>query len=94
MGIAELNSFLKSKNILPKQYHLSQLKGRIGIDVSNLLCRYKYSGKICSMAYNIYKIISNIRKHGACAIFIFDGKNNEDKKEECDRRRRARLRLI
>lgn len=89
MGIVGLSEFLKER-IPKKKHHLSKLAGRIGIDMNNFLCRYAYSGRLNQLAYKVYQLIVTLRKNDACAVFIFDGKSGDDKKEEIERRKANR----
>lgn len=89
MGIKKLNTFL---NVYCKEtttkIHFSQLYGKkIAIDI--MIYIYKYAAER-SIIEGIYLLCSLLKKYNITPIFIFDGKINDKKKLEIQKRRLKR----
>lgn len=86
MGIKKLNTFL---NVYCKEtttkLHFSQLYGKkLAIDI--MIYIYKYAAER-TIIEGIYLLCSLFKKYNITPIFIFDGKINDKKKKELEKRR-------
>ena len=91
MGIKKLNTFL---NVYCKEattkIHFSQLYGKkLAIDI--MIYIYKYAAER-TIIEGIYLLCSLLKKYNITPIFIFDGKINNKKKAELEKRRLKRER--
>ena len=81
MGIRLLNKFLKIK--CRKHIQTTSLtkfnNTQIVVDANIYI--YKYKGE-CALYENMFLMCSLFRKHKITPLFVFDGKQEEDKKEE------------
>ena len=87
MGIKQLNRFLLdncSKNAI-KKTHLSKLDGKtIAIDISIYIYKFMSENQLLE---KMYLLITMLKHYNIDAIYVFDGKAPNEKKELIEKRR-------
>lgn len=87
MGIRLLNRFLKNNTIGEKQYFSKLSNKKICVDVYNYIYQFLSNNRLIEDLEILCKLL---HKHNIQALFVFDGKYNEQKKDEQVKRRHNR----
>jgi len=89
MGIRLLNKFLKNNSFaIGKKIHFSELSNKkICIDIYNYIYQFLGNNRLIEELEILCKIL---QKYNINALFVFDGKYSDDKKNEQEKRRKNR----